>query len=140
MTGWKPVALVAWALMVLPGLSGCEWRRIAVNDPITPEQVAFIQPGVTTLSDVVAHLGAPDEIEGTEERAVFRYRFLVAKIFRIDFGKLLRPWTPVTPDLMIGRANMATDVFQVGFDSRWIAQDHAFAKQAHTARFNPWPF
>ncbi|MBI4401922.1 MAG: hypothetical protein HY581_09850, partial [Nitrospirae bacterium] len=134
MSGWRAAAVTLALVAAGCALSGCEFRRIVINDPIRPEDVAFIRPGVTTMSDIVTHLGVPDEIEGTEERAVFRYRFRDAKIFRVDFGKLLRFWSPVTPDMILGRGNLGTDVLQVAFDPHWIVQEHAFAKQARSAR------
>jgi len=48
-------------------LSGCMrgpimWQRVTVNQPITPDQITFIQEGKTSLSEVANELGTPDEI------------------------------------------------------------------------------
>lgn len=139
-SGWGTVTVTVGFLVIMLALSGCEFRRIAINDPIRTDDVAFIVPGHTTRSEVVAKLGAPDEIAGSDEQAVFRYRFRVAKIFRVDFSWILLIWSPVTPDLVLAHGDLGTDVLQVVFNSNWVVQEHAFANQSPAARFNPWPF
>jgi|CXWL01.1.fsa_nt_gi hypothetical protein len=138
-TRWLGLCL-ATALVGMGVLSGCEFRRVVVNTPLQADDTTFIVPGQTTVTEVLTKFGPPDELSGSEDHAVFRYRFLVLKTFRVDFGKLLRYWTPITPDLIIGRGNMGTDVFQVTFDRHWVVLDHAFAKRADRAVFSPWPF
>lgn len=127
-------------LAVILTLVSCQWRRLTVNDPIRPEDVAFIQPGQTTLTEVVAKLGAPDEIRARDDVLVARYRFRDGKYFKIDLGRLLSFWSPVTPEMSMARGQVETDVFQVVMDSRGIIQEHAFAFQSPATRFNPWPF
>ncbi|MEC4669191.1 MAG: hypothetical protein VST64_09630 [Nitrospirota bacterium] len=127
-------------LVVVLACSGCEARRVAFNDPIRPADVAFIEPGTTTLFDVVRRLGAPDEMMGTETRGVARYRFRVTKVFRVNFGLLFRFFSPVTPTMALGRGDVGTDVFQVVFDPNWVIQEQAFAYGASASRFSPWPF
>lgn len=135
------VLAVALGTMVMTlVLASCDFRRISINDPIEPDDVTFIAPGRTTLSEVVAHLGAPDEVTGSDEQIVFRYRFRVARIFRVNFGRLLSFWSPVTPNMSLGRGEVGTDVFQVVFDRNWIAQGHAFAQESDTSRYRFWPF
>ena len=125
----------------LPGLlclavafSGCEFRRVTINDPIHPDDVAFIDPGKTRLQEVVARLGAPDEIAGSDDQAVCRYRFREVKFFR------LRLWSPYTPEMTLAKSNTGTDVFQVVVDSNWVVQAHAFIYQTPETGFDYWPF
>ncbi len=127
-------------LAVVLTLGSCQWRRLTVNDPIKPEDVAFIQPGQTSLAEVVAKLGAPDEIKGAGHLMVARYRFRDGKYFKIDMGRLLAFWSPVTPEMSMARGQVETDVFQVVTDSRGIVREQAFAFQSPATRFNPWPF
>lgn len=121
-------------------LTSCQWRRLTVNDLIRPDDVTFIQARQTTLADVVTKLGPPDEITARGHVMVARYRFRDGKYFKLDFGRLLTFWSPVTPEMSLARGQMETDVFQVVLDSRGIVQEHAFAFQSPSTRFNPWPF
>jgi hypothetical protein len=130
--------------MLLQSLTGCGLitiARVTMNEPITQEDVAFIVPGETRLADVVQRLGAPDELMGAEEGAVIAYHFRDLKYSRVNFGTLLRFWSPVQPDLITSGTGLGTDVFQVAFNRDWIVQHHAFAKHVPpTSRFIPWPF
>lgn len=128
------------ACMALSTLSACDWRRVAINGPINQEDVAFIVRGATTLDDVVTKLGAPDEVSGSEERAVFRYHFLSTKTFQINFSWILRFWTPFAPPMTLSRGESGTNVFQVTFDPHWVVTGTAFSHHADTTRFNPWIF
>jgi hypothetical protein len=124
-------------------LSGCgfaTFARVTVNDPITPETVAFIEPGSTTLSDVVAKLGAPDEMKGLEGGAVVSYHFRDVKYSRLNLLWPLRFLLPENPDFILGGGGIGTDLFQVFLDERWIVQTHAFSQQANANRFRLWPF
>jgi len=121
-------------------LASCQWRRLTVNDPIRPDDVAFIQPGQTTLAEVVAKLGPPDEISPAGDAIIARFRFRDGKYFKIDFGRLLGFWLPVTPEMSLARGQLETDVFQVVLDSAGVVREHAFAFLSPATRFNPWPF
>ena len=127
-------------LAVALTLSSCQWRRLTVNDSIRPEDVAFIRQGHTSLAEVCAKLGAPDEIAATGDVLVARYRFRDGKYFKIDLGRLLSFWSPVTPEMSMARGQVETDVFQVVMNPQGIVQEHAFAFQSPATRFNPWPF
>lgn len=126
--------------MILLTITACQWRRLTVNDLIRPGDVAFIERGKTSLADVVARLGAPDEIAATGQLLTARYRFRDGKYFKIDAGRLLAFWSPLTPEMSMARGQVETDVFQVVLDSQGIVQEHAFAFQSPSTRFNPWPF
>ena len=134
------MAVAIVVLAVVLSSSGCEIRRVAFNAPIRPADVAFIEPGTTTLSDVVRRLGAPDEMMGTETRGVARYRFQVTKAFRVNFGWVFRFFSPVSPTMALGRVDVGTDVLQVVFDSNWVIKEQAFAYGSSASRFSPWPF
>jgi hypothetical protein len=143
------------------------WQRVSVNETIAPGDVAFIVSGKTTLADIVARLGAPDEItvfddESTSslfsrsikrstprrdatsrQGAVVRYQFLDAKRFRANFTwwtqfVLTAPGVP--DDAVLQGLGVGTDEFLVVLDSDWVVQHYAFAKNADSTRFRHWPF
>lgn len=136
----RSLAVPVLCLLAALTLTSCQWRRLTVNDPIRPEDVTFIRPGQTSLTEVVAKLGAPDEIKGSGAFMVVRYRFRDGKYFKIDLGRLLSFWSPVTPEMSMARGQIETDVFQVVTDSHGVVREHAFAFQSPATRFNPWPF
>lgn len=129
--------------LVIAWLSGCGFAtlaRLSINDPIRPEDIAFIVPGQTTFADVVKHLGAPDELVGLDGGAAVLYHFRDAKYSRVNFGWPARFWLTASPDLILSAGGLGTDVFEIVFDSRWVVREHAFAKHTSNSRFNPWPF
>ena len=141
----KTSSLALAALIVLLSLSGCgfaTFSRLSFNDPIKPEDVAFIQPGQTTFSQVVAKLGTPDELTplGEQDGAVASYHFLDAKYTRINYGWPIQFVSPVSPEMIMAGGGLGTDVFQVVFDANWVARQHAFAKHVHANRHRLWPF
>lgn len=135
----KPI-LIAAAFGLILLISGCDFRRVVVNQPINLEDINFIVPGKTPLVEVVKHLGAPDKISGTDEYLVFRYHFRSAKFFRIDFGHALRLWSPVSPPMSFGNSKTGIDIFLVAFDSNWIALDHEFSYRNNTKNVGFLPF
>jgi hypothetical protein len=137
---WSRRCAVLCLLTAALALASCQWRRLTVNDLIRPDDVAFIQPGRTTLAEVVAKLGPPDDIAATGADMVVRYRFRDGKYFKIDAGRLLAFWSPVTPEMSMARGQLETDVFQVVLTADGIVREHAFAFQSPATRFSPWPF
>jgi hypothetical protein len=143
------------------------WQRVSVNDTIVPEDVAFIVSGQTTLAEIVAKLGAPDEIAAFDDEstsslfsrsmkrssprlhitslpgAVARYRFVDAKRFRANFTWWMQfvVTAPGVPnDAVLQGGGVGTDEFLVVFDSNWVVSHHAFAKHADASQFRYWPF
>ena len=56
-------------------VSGCgflSWTRVTINEPLSDTDAAFMVPGQTPVAEVVAHLGAPDEMVLSEDGAVVR--------------------------------------------------------------------
>ncbi|MBA2252534.1 MAG: hypothetical protein H0W13_07500 [Nitrospirales bacterium] len=130
----------AMVMIVASGTVGCSFARLSINDEIGAGDVAFIVPGHTTLRDIIERLGAPDEIQEASEGTVIFYHFLDAKYSRVNFGYLLRPWTPIQPDLVLSTTGFGTDVFEVTFDDKWIARQHAFTHHISGRSYVPWPF
>lgn len=135
-------AIIALLLLLASGinLAGCNVVRVTLNVPITPSDVSFIVPGTTSLSDVVDKLGTPDTLGESTTGTVATYRFLDLKYSRVNFGWLVKPWSPVDPDLIMSRTGLGTDAFQVFYDSSGIVVQHSFLRHVTGPGFNPYPF
>ncbi len=120
--------------------AGCNVIRVKLNTPITPNDVAFIEPGKTTLSEVIGKLGAPDSLADSYLGVVATYRFLDMKYSRVNFGWLVKPWSPVDPDLIISRSGFGVDAFELLCDQNWVVTHRSFLRQLSGPRFNPYPF
>lgn len=121
-------------------LSGCNVVRITFNTPLTPDDVAFIVPGKTTLLEVVDKLGSPDSINNSSAGMISMHRFLDMRYARINFGWLAKPWSPVDPDLVFSRTGFGTDAFQVFYDSNGVVVQHSFLRHVTERPFHPYPF
>ena len=119
---------------------GCNVVRITLNTSLTQDDVAFIVPGQTTLADVITKLGAPDSITDSYTGVVATYRFLDMKYSRVNFGWLLKPLSPVDPDLIISRTGFGVDALEVICDSRWVVTHQSFLRHLSGPRFNPYPY
>lgn len=128
------------AVMVCISLVGCNVVRVSLNTTLTPDDVAFIAPGQTTLTDVVTRLGAPDSIGETDMGMVANYRFLDLQYSRVNFGWLAKPWTPVDPDLIFSRTGLGVDAFQVAFDPHGVVVHSSFQRHLSGSPFYPYPF
>lgn len=119
---------------------GCNVMRVTLNTPLTQDDVAFIVPGQTTLDEVITRIGAPDSITDSQAGVVLTYRFLDLKYSRVNFGWLVKPWSPVDPDLIISRTGLGVDALQLFCDSRWVITHQHFIRRLSGPRFNPYPF
>jgi len=137
LTGLCPILL---STVICATFVGCNIVRITLNTPLTQNDVAFIVPGQTTLADVITKLGTPDSITDSYTGVVATYRFLDMKYSRVNFGWLLRPWSPVDPDLIISRTGLGTDAFELLCDSNWVVTHRSFLRHLSGPRFNPYPF
>lgn len=127
--------------IVMCGTSvGCNVVRIILNTPLTQDDVAFVIPGQTTLADAIAKLGAPDSITDSYTGVVATYHFLDMKYSRVNFGWLLKPWSPVDPDLVISRTGLGADALELLCDSNWVITHQSFLRHLSGPRFNPYPF
>lgn len=128
--------------LVLSGCGLASFNRLSVNDPIKQEDVAFIELGHTTLTQVVAKLGTPDEMIslGDDEGVVAFYHFLDAKYTRINYGWPLQFVSLVPVDMILAGGGLGTNMFLVMFDRQWIAKQQSFAKHMLASRHRLWPF
>jgi len=137
LTGLCPILL---STVICATFVGCNVVRITLNTPLTQNDVAFIVPGQTTLADVITRLGTPDSITDSRTGVVATYRFLDMKYSRINFGWLLKFWSPVDVDLIISRTGLGTDAFELLCDSNWVVTHQSFLRHLSGPRFNPYPF
>lgn len=134
------LGLVICCVMAGIAIEGCNVIRITLDRPITQQDIAFIEPGKTTLTEVIATLGAPASMAESSRGVVVTYRFLDLKYSRVNFGWLLKPWTPVDPDLIISRTGFGVDAFELLCDANWVITGQSFLRQLSGPRFNPYPF
>lgn len=136
------IALVAAA----PSLAGCDpisWTRVTLNHPLSAGEVAFIVPGTTRLEDVVARLGAPDQLIGTHRGMVMNYFYEDARYFRVNLGWPLGFISPISyapHDLVFANSASGADTFQVAFDAEGAVRYAGFFRGAASARYRVVPF
>lgn len=128
------------AVVVCLSFIGCNVVRVTLNTTLTPENVAFIVPGKTTLTEVITKIGTPDTLTDADSGVVATYRFLDLKYSRVNFGWLAKPWTPVDPDLIFSRTRLGVDEFQVFYNSDWIVVQQGFQRSLIRPPFHPYPF
>lgn len=140
MTPWNLLRALLLTTVASATLAGCNVARLTINTPLTPQHVAFITEGRTTLADVVNVLGAPDSMAEAESGTTVIYRFLNAKYSRVNFGWLAKPWSPVDPDLIMSRSGFGADAFELICDSDWVIIHQAFVRHGPEPLFTPYPF
>lgn len=139
-TVWRKIVPVFMMAMLCLPVVGCNVIRVTLNTTLTPEDVAFIVPGHTTLAEIVDKLGTPDTLTNSETGVVATYRFLDMKYSRVNFGWLAKPWTPVDPDLIFSRTGFGVDAFEVHCDQQWVVLHQVFQRHLIRPPFHPYPF
>ena len=116
-------------LLVLGAFGACSFSRGNIGDEFKAEDVAAIKKGVSSRTDVVSALGAPDRIVEANDQEIFQY-------YRYDIkvGSLL---------LLIAnfsRLNIKSDDLYVFFNRDGIVQEIVFGKRTDRLKFQFWPF
>lgn len=109
-------------------MAGCSVRRVVVNDVIAPATVTFIQSGMTTLPQVVAQLGAPDEILESEFGLATIYQWSDTKASGVDFGFIARFFSPYSPSMTLARTGIDMEQFHVHYDTQGIVRTFGFTR------------
>jgi hypothetical protein len=109
-------------------MAGCSVRRVVVNDVIVPSTVTFIQSGMTTLPQVVAQLGAPDEILESEFGLATIYQWSDTKASGVDFGFIARFFSPYSPSMTLARTGIDMEQFHVHYDTQGIVRTFGFTR------------
>jgi outer membrane protein assembly factor BamE (lipoprotein component of BamABCDE complex) len=106
-------------------LAGCAFSRGELGTPIKAADVDQIRKGQTTEAQVVALLGAPDEIRPLGKREFFHYYRYVLKHATV---------------VVFSRANIASDQLYVLFDERGVVDQVIAGDRSGQLKFQFWPF
>jgi outer membrane protein assembly factor BamE (lipoprotein component of BamABCDE complex) len=104
---------------------GCAFSRGELGTAIKAEDLAQISKGQTTEAQVVALLGAPDEIREIGKRDLFHYYRYVLKHATV---------------IVFSRANITSDEVYVLFDEHGVADQVIAGNRTDQLRFQFWPF
>jgi len=133
------------AILVLSA-AGCtpiSWTRVTINRPLHPADVAFIKPGNTNWSTVMARLGAPNDLIPSADGIVANYYYYDGKHFGVDFGYPLNfvgPLSYAPHSMVLRNLGVGSDEFQVAFDTHGVVQYAAFSSGSAAAKYKLWPF
>jgi hypothetical protein len=118
-------------LLLVVGLlaQGCALNRGTLGEEIRPDAVAKIVRGVTTKSEVLALLGAPDRLLQVNGRDVFQYYRYDAKV-----GSLL------LIVVNFSRFSIKSDDLYVILNREGIVEDVISSKRTDGLEFRFWPF
>jgi len=137
----RSIGLIVGTLCLLLLCTGCSVRRVTFNEAMNPEQVNFIRIGQTTLRELSAHIGAPDEVTESDFGFVALYYWSDTKSAALDFGALTRLFLPYSPTLTLSKAGITPEQLQVVFDPQWTIRAYGFSgrsKDEPVIWF--WPF
>ena len=138
----KPV-FFSWLLvtvLMVPVFTGCDFRRVVVNDPLVSELVEELVPGKSPVQEVVQKLGAPDDITEGATGIILRYRYGDTKTLRVNFGWIVRVFFPLAPPMNLGRGEGVTHILHVALNSD-LTFDHSVVQSPpESPHFWFWPF
>ena len=132
-TGMVFLIIVLWG-------TGCEFRRVVVNDSIPSEILQRLNPGKDSLNEIVQALGAPDEIDSNTTGMVFRYRYGDSKSMWVNFGWLFRIFLPVAPSINVGRGEGVTHVLHIAMNKDGTLEHYVVEDPPPPPQFSFWPF
>lgn len=117
---------------------------MSLNEVIQQDDVSFIIPGKTKLSDIVQQLGAPSSMKATQTGSIMRYQFLDIKYFTVNLTRplpyLVPVLTAVPGDLYqftISGGGIGTDELQIGLDRNWTVVHFSFAHHLKGVHYTP---
>lgn len=116
------------ALMILT-LNACAFSRGTLGDEIKTETVNAIKKGVTTRSEVLGQLGAPDRILQVNGRDLFQYYRYDAKV-----GSLLLIL------VNFSRVTVKSDDLFVLINREGTVEEVIASKRTDGLEFRFWPF
>jgi hypothetical protein len=59
---------------------------------------------------------------------------------RVNFGWLVKPWSPVDPDLVMSRSGFGADAYELICDEKRVIIHQAFVRHRPEPLFTPYPF
>ena len=124
-------ALIRAILLVfcLSVVTACAWSRGSLGDDIKRDVVATMQKGVTTRSEVVDKLGAPDRVVTAHGRDIFQY-------YHYD----MKSSSLLLLIVNFARFTIKNDDLYVFFDKRGLVDEIVFGKRTEGMEFRFWPF
>ena len=121
--------LACLTLLCLSLASGCSFNRGTIGDEFKQEAAAAIKKRVSTRTEVVSALGAPDRIveaNGHEILQYYRYDIKGEGLFLIL--------------LNFSRLNIKSDDLYVFLDKNGVVDEVALGKRTDRLEFQFWPF
>lgn len=120
--------------------TGCDFRRLVVNRPVDPQTLQTLNPGESSMQEVVQALGAPDAITAKPDGMVFQYRYGDTKTMRVNFGWILRVFLPVAPSMNLGRGESVPDVLHIAVSQDGTFERYLLQQTPDPPHFSFWPF
>ena len=110
-------------------IQGCAFSRGTLGDDIKTEAVTSIKKGVTTKTEVLTLLGAPDRVLPLNGRDVYQYYRYDAKA-----GSLLLIL------INFSRISVKGDDLFIMIDQNGVVQEVISSKRTENLEFRFWPF
>ncbi|MBI3602858.1 MAG: outer membrane protein assembly factor BamE [Nitrospirae bacterium] len=123
------IVTVCMLCLCLSVLNGCSFNRGTVGDELKQENVDAIKKGVSTRTEVVTALGAPDRIIQANGHEIFQY-------YRYDIkakGLFLLI-------LNFSRINIKSDDLYIFLDKNGVVDEVVLGKRTDRLEFQFWPF
>ena len=120
--------LVPMVVMLL-FVQGCVVTRGTLGEPLKDEAIAQIKKGVSTTSDVVALVGAPERIVRGNDREIFHYYYFDGK-------------SPALLLLLLNvvRMEVKSDNLYVFFGRDGLVEEVLYSKRTPNVEYKLWPF
>ena len=123
------VLLLVFVAAIANLTQGCAFSRGTLGDDIKTEAVNLIKNGVTTKTEVLGLLGAPDRVLPLNGRDVYQYYRYDAKA-----GSLLLIL------VNFSRISVKGDDLFIMIDQNGVVQEVISSKRTENLEFRFWPF
>ena len=80
------------------------------------------------MSDIVANLGAPDEMTEADSGVVALYNWSDTKSAAMDFGVLARLFLPYAPSMTLNKTGVEPEQLLVVYDPQWTVRAYGFSR------------
>jgi hypothetical protein len=120
---------VVFIMATLLLTQGCVVTRGTLGEPLREEKIAQIKKGVSTTSEVVALMGAPERIVRGNDREIFQYYYYDGK-------------SPALLLLVLNlvRMEVKSDNLYVFFGRNGLVEEVLYSKRTPNVEFKLWPF
>lgn len=121
------MCIVLMAMFIV--CQGCVVTRGTLGEPLRDESIAQIKKGVSSASEVVALLGAPERIVRGNDREIFHYYYYDGK-------------SPALLLLVLNlvRMEVKSDNLYVFFGRNGLVEEVLYSKRTPNVEFKLWPF